>query len=141
MIKIELERVEGDYGFRAKDERGHAIHFDTSDENGGTNFGVRPMQSLLMALGSCSGIDIVSILKKQKQEFSFFAISIEGEREQSKTVSLWTKINVEFRFKGLLDYRKAYKACQLSIEKYCSVAETLRRAGAEINWKLSIESL
>lgn len=141
MIKIELERIEGDFGFRAKDERGHAIHFDTSDENGGTDFGVRPMQSLLMALGSCSGIDIVSILKKQKQEFTFFGITIEGEREPTKTASLWRKINVEFSFKGLLEHDKAYKACQLSIEKYCSVAETLRRAGAEINWKLSIESL
>ena len=141
MIKVELERVEGDYGFRAKDERGHAIHYDTSDENGGTNFGVRPMQSLLMALGSCSGIDVVSILKKQKQEFTFFAVSIEGERQATKTVSLWKRINVKFRFKGSLDYDKAFKACQLSVEKYCSVAETLRRAGAEINWKLSIETL
>jgi putative redox protein len=138
MIKVELERVHGDYGFEGKDEAGHEIRFDSSAEHGGENFGNRPMQSLLLALGACSGIDIVSILKKQKQNFSAFKIKVEGERENTKPVSLWKTIHVIFEFSGDLDEAKAKKACELSIEKYCSVAETLRRAGAEINWNIQI---
>lgn len=138
MIKVELERVNGDFGFKAKDAAGHELPFDSSAEHGGNDFGVRPMQSLLMALGACSGIDIVSILKKQKQNFSVFKIKIEGEREDSKPVALWKTIHVVFEFSGAVDEEKAKKACALSIEKYCSVAETLRRAGAAIHWSTQI---
>lgn len=137
-MKVELERVHGDYGFLAKDEAGHELKFDSSAEHGGNNFGVRPMQSLLMALGVCSGIDIVSVLKKQKQNFSSFKINIEGERQNAKPISLWKTIHITFQFSGDVDEEKAKKACALSIEKYCSVAETLRRAGAEINWSTQI---
>ena len=140
MIKVELERVEGDYGFKAKDAADHEVLFDSSMEHGGQNFGVRPMQSLLMALGSCSGIDIVSILKKQKQSFTSFRIIIEGEREDVKPISLWKIINVVFEFTGEVDEDKARKACALSIEKYCSVAETLRRAGADIHWTINVKA-
>ena len=66
MIKISLERTNADFGFTAKDANGHTILLDSSPDHGGTNFGVRPMQSLLMALGGCSGIDIVANLKKTK---------------------------------------------------------------------------
>lgn len=134
MIKVEMERVDGDYGFKGTDAAGHEVLFDTSIEHGGTNFGIRPMQSLLFALGSCSAIDIVSILKKQKQMISSFKIKIEGEREDAKPISLWKTITVVFEFGGDVDEEKAKKACALSVEKYCSVAETLRRAGAQINW-------
>jgi putative redox protein len=138
MIKVELERTEGDYGFRGKDAAGHELRFDSSAEHGGSNSGVRPMHSVLMALGACSGIDIVSILKKQKQNPSGFKISIEGEREDAKPISLWKTIHIIFEFTGKVDEEKARKACALSIEKYCSVAETLRRAGAEIHWNVQI---
>ena len=138
MVKIELERMHGDYGFKGKDAMGHEFLFDSSSEHGGNNFGVRPMQSLLFALGACSGIDIVSILKKQKQNFFSFKIKIECEREDAKPISLWKTIDVVFEFTGNVDGEKAKKACALSIEKYCSVAETLRRAGAKINWSTQI---
>ncbi|HTM93757.1 MAG TPA: OsmC family protein [Flavisolibacter sp.] len=138
MIKVELERVHGDYGFKGTDAAGHEVLFDSSTEHGGSNFGVRPMQSLLFALGSCSGIDIVSILKKQKQAFSSFKMKIEGEREDAKPIALWKTIHIVFEFSGEVDEEKAKKACALSIEKYCSVAETLRRAGAQITWSTQI---
>src|SRR3979490_2144010 len=92
MIQIEINRTTGDYGFEAKDAKGHLIKMDTSDENGGINFGVRPMQVLLMGLGGCSGIDIVSILKKQRQTVEGFSLSVEGEREKGKEPSLWENI-------------------------------------------------
>jgi len=140
MIKISLERKNGDFGFEAKDANGHSITLDTSDEHGGLNEGVRPMQTLLMALGGCSGIDIVSILKKQRQTIKYFTMNIEGEREQGKKPSLWKVINIVFELKGHIDPAKAQRACELSIEKYCSVAETLRRAGAQITWSVKLNT-
>src|ERR1700694_3404764 len=127
MIRIEVDRATDEFGFEAKDAHGHTVLIDTSPETGGKNFGVRPMQLLLMGLGGCSGIDIVSILKKQRQEVDKFHIMIGGEREQGKDPSMWKTIDMIFEFTGKIDQDKAIRACQLSIEKYCSVAETLRR--------------
>lgn len=138
MIKVEIDRVEGDFGFQARDASGHLVRLDTSAETGGNDFGVRPMQTLLMALGGCSGIDVVSILKKQRQIVEGFHMVIEGEREAGKEPSLWKTISVVFELKGNIDPDKARKACELSMEKYCSVAETLRRAGAEIIWEVRV---
>jgi putative redox protein len=139
MIQVELERVEGDYGFRALDAKGNALQMDSSLENGGLEHGIRPMQTLLMALGGCSGIDIVSILKKQRQLIEGFRMKISGEREAGKEPSLWKTVAVHFELKGDIDEDKARKACALSIDKYCSVAETLRRAGTAITWTVQVQ--
>ena len=136
MIRIEINRVEGDFGFEARDAYGHTARLDTSPETGGQNFGIRPMQMLLMGLGGCSGIDVISILKKQRQTVTRYKAIVEGEREKGVEPSLWTNITMEFELDGEIDPEKARRACQLSIEKYCSVAETLRRAGATITWKI-----
>ena len=141
MIRIRLERVEGDYGFRAVDAQQHQVLIDSSKENGGTEAGFRPMQTLLAALGGCSGIDIVSILKKQRQEIDTFSIEVQGEREKGQEPSLWKSITVNFSLSGKLEEEKVRKACALSMEKYCSVAETLRRAGASINWNVQVHQL
>ena len=138
MIQVEVTRVQGDFGFEAKDANGHTIRLDTSPETGGTNFGVRPMQALLMGLGGCSGIDIVSILKKQRQTIDDFNMKIEGEREAEAIPSLWTDVKIVFELKGKIDPEKAKRACELSIEKYCSVAETLRKAGTHIKWEVRV---
>jgi putative redox protein len=141
MIKIELERVEGDFGFEAKDANGHTVRLDTSPEGGGTNFGVRPMQMLLMGLGGCSGIDIVNILKKQRQTIDGFNMKIEGEREAGKEPSIWKNVTIVFELTGNIDPEKARRACELSMDKYCSVAETLRRAGGELKWEVRVNQL
>ncbi len=140
MIKVSLKRKNGDFGFEAVDANGHTMTTDTSPEHGGVNSGIRPMQTLLIALGACSAIDVVAILKKQKQTIEDFTMEVEGEREAGKEPSLWKTINMTFNLKGQIDKDKAQRACSLSIEKYCSVAETLRRAGAEIMWTVSVNS-
>src|SRR5580693_2422913 len=99
MINIELSRVNGDYGFEARDDHGHIVRLDTSPETGGENFGVRPMQILLMGLGACSGIDILSILKKQRQTVDSFRMVIEGERDSGQEPSLWKQVNIVFELK------------------------------------------
>ena len=138
MIEINLRRVEGDFGFEAKDANGHTVQLDTSAETGGNNFGVRPMQMLLMGLGGCSAIDIVMILKKQRQTIEDFSMKITGEREPGKEPSLWANAKIVFTLKGTIDKEKAYRACELSMNKYCSVAETLRKSGTELTWEVVV---
>jgi|SRR5882724_13407195 len=140
MVKIEVDRVSGDYGFEATDASGHKVKIDNSPEGGGTNFGVRPMQLLLMGLGGCSGIDIISILKKQRQVVKRFTMHIDGQREMGKEPSLWEKVKITFELEGDIDPDKAKRACQLSMDKYCSVAETLRKAGGKLEWEVKVVS-
>lgn len=134
MAKIILERKKGDMGFDARDEMGHVLHTDTSRENGGDDYGYRPMQLLLAGLGSCSAIDVMLILKKQRQQVDDFTIEVAGEREQDVTPALWKSAHITFHLKGAIDKEKAERAVLLSMERYCSVAETLRRGGTEITW-------
>jgi putative redox protein len=138
MPKIALTRVKGDFGFEASDESGNIIRMDSKPEAGGIDFGVRPMQLLLMGLGGCSGIDIVSILKKQRQHVEGFDMKIEGGRQSGVEPSLWENVHIVFELKGDIDMDKARRACALSMDKYCSVAETLRKAGCNITWDVSI---
>ena len=138
MPKIELSRVSGDFGFEATDANGHLVKMDSSPESGGQNFGVRPMQMLLMGLAGCSAIDVIMILKKQRQEVKDYKMIVNGEREVGKEPSLWKDIDIEFHLYGDINYDKAVKAAELSIDKYCSVAATLKNAGAEIKWKVFV---
>ncbi|MHA4811861.1 OsmC family protein [Flavitalea flava] len=138
MIQIEVNRVNGDFGFEARDSSGHIARMDSSPETGGLNFGIRPMQMLLMGLGGCSGIDILSILKKQRQVVEGFHMLVEGEREPGKEPSLWQNIHLVFELKGKIDPDKAQKACELSMDKYCSVAATLKEARCQISWEVRI---
>jgi len=138
MIEISLNRKDGDFGFEAVDANGHTLKMDTSPESGGINYGIRPMQVLLMGMGGCSGIDIVMILKKQRQIIENFSMKVEGERENGKEPSLWENVKIIFELTGKIDYDKAYRACELSMNKYCSVAETLRRGGTNLTWEVKV---
>lgn len=137
MNRIVMEKTDGDFGFEVKDEKNHSLRTDSSEESGGSNYGFRPMQLLLSALGTCSAIDMIAILKKQKQTIQQFRIIVEGEREEGKIPSLWKAITVFFTIQGV-DKDKAEKAAFLSMDKYCSVAETLRRAGTEITYEIEV---
>lgn len=138
MVTVNIELIQKDYGFEAKDAHGNIARFDNSLDHGGQNFGISPMQSLLMALGTCSGIDVVSILKKMRQDLTGYKMVITGEREKKELPAVWEKIHVVFYLTGTIEEAKATQAISLSIEKYCSVAETLRRAGASITWELKL---
>ena len=113
---------------------------DSSPESGGQNYGVRPMQMLLMGLAGCSAIDVISILKKQRQEVLDYRMNVVGDREAGVEPSLWQDITIEFHLKGNIDEDKAKRAAELSINKYCSVAATLEKAGATINWQVIIHT-
>ncbi|MBX9853658.1 MAG: OsmC family protein [Cytophagaceae bacterium] len=134
---IELIK-KGNYHFEASNEGGHTVSLDASPAIGGENKGARPMELLIMGLGGCSGIDVISILKKQKIELESFQIKIDAEREPDAIPSLFKKIHMHFIFKGIADKNKAERAVALSLEKYCSVAKTLENT-AEITYELKFE--
>lgn len=138
MSKIKLSRVKGDFGFEATDENGHTVKMDSSPESGGWDYGVRPMQMLLMGLGGCSAIDVITILKKQRQEIRDYKMVITGDREAGKEPSLWKEVTLEFHLYGNIDTDKAQKAVELSINKYCSVSATLSKAGANVKWQVFV---
>jgi putative redox protein len=78
------------------------------------------------------------ILKKQRQEITDFRIEIEGDREKGKEPSLWEKAHVVFHLTGNIDPDKAARAVELSMNKYCSVAETLRKSGTQLTWETRV---
>jgi len=130
--------------FTAVDEAANEVNFQTipdgveREPRKAISSSVRPMQALLMALGTCSGIDIVSILEKQRQQFTLFKLIVNGEREKDMVPSLWLSAHITFILEGNLDEDKVKRAATLSIEKYCSVAETLRRAGCQVTYSVEI---
>lgn len=124
-MKINISRVSGDYHFEASNDTGNTLHLDGAVEIGGTKSGFRPMQLLLAAVGSCSGIDLVSILKKQKQVIDEFDIEVKAERETVEQHSIWKTIHINFKLNGEIVPEKALHAAQLSMDKYCSVAKIL----------------
>jgi putative redox protein len=138
MPTIQLSRVHGDFGFEASDENGHTIKMDSSPESGGQDFGVRPMQTLLMGLAACSAIDVISILKKQRQEVVDYKMTVNGDRQKGVEPSLWQSISVDFHLYGNIDPDKASRAVDLSVNKYCSVAATLMKAGAKITTQVFV---
>lgn len=125
MVKIEIKRLNDAYHMEATNESGATLQMDASPDMGGLNKGMRPMQIVLTALGGCSVIDVISILKKQKQDLKDIQVSVTGERE-NVAPSPYTEANVHFRLHGNLDNDKVSKAVSLSVEKYCSVAESLK---------------
>ena len=138
MATITLKRLDNDYQFETTDEAGQVVTMDIPVDQGGHGNGVRPMQALLSALGGCSGVDIVMILKKQKETIEQLEMVINGERAVGKEPALWETIHIGFKLKGTMTKERAEKACSLSIDKYCSVAATLRAAGAVITWDVEI---
>lgn len=126
------------YGFTVTDSQNHSLFIDIPAEQGGKGEGLRPMQTVLAALCGCSGVDVVSILKKQRQAYTSLKIFVDGEREEGKEPSLWQTVQVKFELTGEVEPAKAYRAAELSITKYCSVAETLRRAGATITFTVLV---
>ena len=108
--------------FVGESASGHSVVMDGPPEAGGRNFGVRPMEMLLLGLGGCSSFDIVSMLKKGKQDLVDCEVEISAERADTEP-KVFTKIHLHFIISGndLSDKRVA-RAVELSAEKYCSAS-------------------
>ncbi len=137
-MKIEVRRINSDFKMEAKNENGNTIIIDNGKSSGGNDEGFRPMQMLIAALGGCSSIDVISILKKQRLEPFEMTITLDAERETGKDANLWKTVHAHFQFKGNLPKEKAERAVELSITKYCSVSKTLEAAGAKITYSVEV---
>lgn len=108
-MKIHIKRINEDFQMEAVNEEGNTIMMDGSPSIGGANLGMRPMQLLLAAIGGCSAIDVIHILKKQRQDITSFSVEVDGMSEPVEDYSLYRNITVLFRIKGNVDVKKALK--------------------------------
>ena len=137
-MKVQLNRVNDAVHFEAVGSSSEVkVHIDGSPEIGGEGLGVRPMEMVLMALASCSSLDLISILKKQRQEITNFSVEVNGERRE-ELPPVFTKIHMDIKLSGKLDRAKVDKAAVLAIEKYCSVHDMLVAGGVKITYSIEI---
>ncbi|ENV46779.1 hypothetical protein P255_00928 [Acinetobacter brisouii CIP 110357] len=124
--------------FEAKSESGHSVVMDGSPAYGGENRGPRPMELILMGLGGCASFDIVTILKKARQEISNVECQLQAERAD-EVPAVFTKIHLHFVVLGkALKEKQVAKAVELSAEKYCSASKMLSSGGVEITHDFEI---
>lgn len=133
-MTINLHRADDNYLLRATNEDGLTLDFNGgADLEGGNDDSFRPMQAVLAAVGSCSSIDIIFLLRKQRQDLKDLRIRLDSERRE-ESPRLFTKIHVHYTLVGTIDEKKAERACRLSMEKMCSVSLMLKAGGVEITW-------
>ncbi|MGL4629579.1 MAG: OsmC family protein [Leadbetterella sp.] len=138
-MRVKLERVDQDFHFEAQGMSPVKVHIDGSQDIGGHNAGARPMELLLMGLGGCTSIDVLLILKKQRQPIVDIKLIVSGERTKIEGTEMtpFSSINVHFELFGDLDASKVKKAIELSMEKYCSATAQLS-ATADITHSFEI---
>ncbi|MBP3193668.1 OsmC family protein [Natronogracilivirga saccharolytica] len=137
-MEINIRRIDNAFHLEAENETGNRIEMDGAPKIGGSNKGARPMEVLLMSLAGCSSMDVLDILKKQRQTVSDFRIKVNAEREKDKTPALFTDIHVHYYLKGELDQKKVERAIRLSMETYCSVTKIVEKT-AKVTWDFTIE--
>ena len=123
----------GEQKFAATSPSNHAMVIDADRT---TNAAPGPMELLLMALASCTAVDVVSILAKKRQKLGLLEVVCSGERA-STPPTVWTKLELVYRVRGVVDEAAVKHAIELSEEKYCSVAAMLRKT-ATITWRYEI---
>ncbi|UCG78999.1 MAG: OsmC family protein [Nitrospirota bacterium] len=118
---------------------GHAIVMDGPPEFGGSDTGVRPSELLLIGLGGCSGMDVISILRKKKEAVTGLEIMVSGKKSDSHPKKI-TEITIKYVIKGRdISENSVKKAVELSMEKYCSVKHTLEGV-SKIDFTYEIEA-
>lgn len=114
--------------FVGKADSGHAVVMDAPASVGGSDSASRPMELLLTAFGGCTGMDVISILRKKKQNVSRLEMNVKGEQAENHP-HMYTAIHIEYVITGEEVSEDAVKrAIELSLEKYCSVGATLGKA-------------
>ncbi len=135
-MEIVAKYIEG-RTFLAKGESNHWVSLDTAKEKGGGGAGTSPMEMVLVALASCTGLDVVSILEKRRVTLQDFDIRVSAERAETHP-KVYTKIHLNYRFISPdLKEKEAERAIQLSEDKYCSVSKMLEKT-AEISYDYEI---
>lgn len=138
-MKVTLKRLNDAVHFEGTSSfTTEKVPIDGTPEVGGQGLGCRPMELVLMALGSCSAIDLLHILKKQKQDVKDCSITVDGERRKEVLPQVFTKIHITFTLSGTIDPGKADRAAELAVKKYCSVHDMLAVGGVEITYSVNL---
>ena len=128
MVEAKVRLIQ-DMQFAGTATSGHSLTLDADQEAGGHNTGFRPMELLLVAFGGCTGMDVISILRKKRQEVAGLEMNVKGE-QQDDYPHIYKEVHIEYVVKGKGVQKEAVeRAIQLSLEKYCSVGATLAKAG------------
>ena len=120
-MNIILESNNGDLNFKGTNDRGQSVQFSGNKEASS------PMETVLMAAAACSSIDVELILKKMRQDVQNIKVKVEGQRRQDIVPAIFTSIHLHFVLTGDIKEKKAKEAVELSLEKYCSVTQSLNR--------------
>lgn len=123
-VTLELQAADGAH-FVATNAAGNRVEADGSEALGGKDLGMRPMELFLASLGSCSAMDILAILRKQRQPIEGLSVRVAGQRADA-VPAVYEAIEVVFTAKGQIDPDKLQQAAALSVEKYCSVISMIR---------------
>lgn len=124
-MKAVIKQVER-CAFIGKADSNHWTAIDVPKDTCGTDAATHPTEMVLLALGSCTGADVVSILEKKRVVLDGFEINIDAERAESYP-KVFKKIHLEYVFYGKnLDSSSLERAINLSLEKYCSVHAMLK---------------
>lgn len=108
---------------------GHEIMVDGPPEGGGENRGARPMELLLVGLACCSAYDVVSILRKSRQQVSGCRVQVSGQRSSAEP-KVFTAIHLHFVVRGKVGKPQLERALRLSAEKYCSASIMLGKTAS-----------
>ena len=133
-----IVRHEGGMRFVGQGKSGHAVPMDTVSEVGGRDSAARPIEILLCALGGCTGMDVVSILRKMRTEPTSLEVEIKDERATDYPKVI-TRLHLVYRVMGRVPEENLKKAIELSLAKYCPVANTLAGV-AKITSEYAIEA-
>ncbi len=115
--------------FKGTATSGHSLIMDADEAVGGHNKGFRPMELLLVGFGGCSGMDVISILKKKRQNVTGFELNVKGEKREDYP-KYYKVVHIEYVIKGKdIEKEEVERAIALSLDKYCSVGATLAKAG------------
>ncbi len=127
MVEAKVTLVNG-MQFSGTATSGHTLTMD-ADETGGGNTGFRPMELLLVGFGGCSGMDVISILRKKRQQVTGLEVNVRGEKADSAP-KVYKEVHIEYVVSGKgVEQQAVERAIALSLEKYCSVGATLAKAG------------
>ena len=117
-----------DVSFKGKSESGHEVILDGPEELGGKSLGMRPMEMMLIGMGGCTSFDVVTILKRSRQQITGCIAEIEAVRADA-IPKVFTSIHIHFLIKGIDLQKKAVeRAVELSANKYCSASIMLGKS-------------
>lgn len=123
-MHLKLKLAEEPFVLTATNEEGNQLFIDASPAIGGKNKGLRPMELLATALGSCLSIDILQILRKKRQQVNHFEVSVVAVRS-NQIPAAFEKIELQFIINREVELKKLEQAVQLSWKNYCSVAHSI----------------